>query len=306
MWEIAAPDRWRTILTDDLFFPERHFWRRVRKRLSLIRRYLWSYYRTRGETCQFEGVDVYCVFVGHARSGGSIVGALLDAHPNAIISDEVDALQYIPVGFSREQIFQILVDRSQIQERKGRSKAGRGGKQYSYYVPGQWHGRAERLVAIGDSKAGFSTQRLGRDPGLVKALEKIVHPAQVRIVHIVRNPYDTVSTMNLRSGRPLPNGIERYFENCQALDWLWRNLGPTQLHLVKHEELVADPHSALRSLCGFLGLEAPASYLDACASILYESPKHSRERVKWEPELIDEVSARIQKYPFLEGYTFAV
>jgi hypothetical protein len=223
-----------------------------------------------------------------------------------IVSDEVDALQYIPTGFSRDQIFQILVDRSRIQERKGRSKAGRGGKQYSYYVPGQYHGRADRLLAIGDSKAGFSTQRLGRDPGLVEALAERMHPAQVRYVHIVRNPYDTISTMNVRSGRPLAAGIERYFENCRALDWMWRNLGPSQMHLLRHEELVTRPHETLRALCGFLGLEAPAAYLDACASILYESPAKSRQRVSWDVQLEAEVARRIEAYDFLQGYTLAI
>lgn len=305
MSELVALERWRSMLTDDLFFPERHWRRRVRKRLALIRRYLWSAYRARTAPLAFGDVKVYSVFVGHARSGGSIVGALLDAHPNMIVSDEVDALQYIPTGFSREQIFQILVDRSQIQERKGRSKAGRGGKQYSYYVPGQYHGRADPLLAIGDSKAGFSTQRIGRDPGLVEALAQRMQPAEVRFVHIVRNPYDTISTMNVRSGRPLTGGIERYFENCRALDWMWRNLGPSQMHLVRHEELVADPHNTLRALCGFLGLEAPQSYLDACAGILYQAPAKSRKRVSWDAQLTTEVARRIEAYDFLHGYTVA-
>lgn len=303
MREIAALDRWRTMLTDDLFFPERQWRRRLRKRLSLVRRYLWSAYRTRTEPMAFTDVKVYCVFVGHARSGGSIVGALIDAHPHAIVSDEVDALQYIPTGFAREQIFQILLDRAKIQERKGRSKAGRSGKQYSYYVPGQYHARAEKLLAIGDSKAGFSTQRIGRDPTLVEALQARVHPARVKYVHIVRNPYDTISTMNVRSGRPLADGIERYFENCRALSWMWEKLDGDQMHLVRHEELVSDPHDCLRSLCEFLGLEAPGSYVDACAGILYRSPARSRKRVAWQPELTAEVARRIDQHDFLRGYT---
>src|SRR5919108_3530136 len=52
----------------------------------------------------FRDVQVYCLFVGHGRSGHSIVGSLIDAHPEAVVSDELDAARYIARGFLRDQV----------------------------------------------------------------------------------------------------------------------------------------------------------------------------------------------------------
>ena len=299
-----AQNLWRSLVTDTLFFPEKHFSERVHSRLALVRRYFWSQYHTRDGTDLFDKVQVYCAFVGHARSGGTIIAGLLDAHPNMIISDEQDVLQYLPVGFSREQIFRIILDRSEIQERRGRTKPGRAGKTYSYYVPDQWQGRYSELLGIGDAKAGFTTQRIARDPSLIDALQQKMAPIPVKFLHAVRNPYDTISTMNIRSGRPLTNGIERYFVNCLTLDYMWRKLGDEGMFLVRNEKLVFDPQGMLRSLCDFLGLEAPDSYIEDAASIIYNSPAHSRTKVDWPPELIDQVAGLIEKFDFLDGYSF--
>lgn len=52
-----------------------------------------------------------------------IVGALLDAHPNAVIADEVDALQFVAKGFNRDQLVYILLFRAhKLQAKKGRQK----------------------------------------------------------------------------------------------------------------------------------------------------------------------------------------
>jgi hypothetical protein len=65
------------------------------------------------------------MFVGHNKSGTSMVGSLLDAHPEVILSDEADALDYVRAGFSREQIFHILLGQSRrgSPQRTGDSEA---------------------------------------------------------------------------------------------------------------------------------------------------------------------------------------
>ena len=176
---------------------------RVYDSLRLAKSYVTSYYQSRGEHALYDQVKTYCMFVGHARSGGSITGALLDAHPNIVLADEMDVLNQVAAGFSRDQIYHMLIARAQRQSHKGRTKGGRDGKVYSYLVPGQWQGRFTDLRVIGGSKAGFSTQRLARDPSLLARLQQTVGSAEVRIIQIIRNPFDTISTMNIRAGRAL-------------------------------------------------------------------------------------------------------
>ena len=46
----------------------------------------------------FETIQLYCMFVGYPRSGHSLVGTLLDAHPDIVIAHELDALRHIRAG----------------------------------------------------------------------------------------------------------------------------------------------------------------------------------------------------------------
>ena len=51
----------------------------------------------------FAGIGSFLMFVGHPRSGHSLVGALIDAHPNAVVAHELDALKYVEAGFGRDR-----------------------------------------------------------------------------------------------------------------------------------------------------------------------------------------------------------
>src|SRR5512134_3319196 len=73
----------------------------LRTRLSVARMYARSHEWAHKQPGLFGEVRDYVMFLGHARSGGTLAGALLDAHPNAIIGDEVDVFQYVNAGFER-------------------------------------------------------------------------------------------------------------------------------------------------------------------------------------------------------------
>ena len=46
----------------------------------------------RGLTCLYQNVETFSLFVGHLRSGNSLVAAILDSHPEIIISGEFNLL----------------------------------------------------------------------------------------------------------------------------------------------------------------------------------------------------------------------
>jgi hypothetical protein len=276
----------------------------LRTRLSVARMYARSYEWARAQTGLFAEVRDYTMFLGHARSGGTLTGALLDAHPNAIIGDEVDVLQYVNAGFDREQIFHILLERSQRHANKGHVKAGRDQKQYSYYVPNAWQGRYERLLVIGNRKAGISTQRIGSDPQSLERLRKLLGNIRLKFILSVRNPYDTISTMSIRSGRELASGLSQYFANCATIQEVSDAVSEENLLVLRHEDLLNDPEGHLRQMCNFLDIPPVEEYLSACKAILFKSPATSRTKVKWETEMIQKVKAEIEKFSFLEGYSY--
>jgi hypothetical protein len=63
-------------------------------------------------------VGSFCLFIGHGRSGGTLAGALLNAHPNAVITNELDALSYIDQGLTQRQLFHLIY---QIDKRPPRT-----------------------------------------------------------------------------------------------------------------------------------------------------------------------------------------
>jgi hypothetical protein len=243
------------------------------------------------------------MFIGHAKSGGTMVGSLLDAHSRVILADEIDVLGFVSKGFSRDQIFHLLLKGSRREAMKGRVTARRL-EPYSFAVPGQWQSRYKTLEVIGHSRAGPSTRKLLHQPELLGEIRTVMDGVDLRIIHIIRNPYDPISLMMIRGNRSFQNAIDHYFSYCETLIALREQLEASSLHVVRYEDFIRDPREQLSAVCAFLGLEADEGYLEACASILYESPKQERHMVDWEKQWIEVVQKRINQVPFLAGYDF--
>ena len=247
----------------------------------------------------FDGVETYCMFVGHARSGSTLLGALLSAHPSMVIAHELDALRFVRWRFGRDQLFELLLRKDAEFAAAGHRH---GTNPYHYAVPDGWQGRFRELKVIGDKKAGASVRKLGEHPELLERLRRTVR-VPVRIVHTVRNPFDNMSTIS-RQGKSLEEAARRYFQRCDTIADVRQAASPGEVAEVRHEELVAAPVAVLSRLCTFLGVEPDEEYLTSCASIVRPSPNRTRLGADWTPELISEVERRIGEYPFLAGYTF--
>ena len=253
--------------------------------------------RLRGD---FDEVRAFVIFVGQPRTGHSLVGALLDAHPNALIAHELDALKYVEAGFDRHRLFALLVRAEEERIAAGHlSSTG-----YQYLVEGQWQGRYEHLQVIGDKKGGRSTARLGDDIGLLDRLRETVG-VDVHVVQVVRNPFDVIATMQRRAPkRQLTDVVDLFFELADTVDEVRRRVAPDRFHELHHDALINDPTATLGELCRFLTLSAPADYLDACSTIIYDAPSRTRGDVAWTPELLERVGTRAAAHPSLEHYRF--
>jgi len=271
--------------------------------INLARLYITTEIKARKNPRFFQDVHTFCAFIGHNKSGTSMIGSLLDAHPHVALSDEVDALQYVSAGFKRDQIFYLLLKGSRREFMKGRVTARRL-KPYSFLVPGQWQGRYTKLRVIGDSTSGSSTRRFSRDPDLIQRIQRVMGVTLVKFIQVIRNPYDPISVMIVRGRRTFENAIEHYFSNCETLAELRKRLSSTDLCAVKYENFIRYPEIGLSEICHFLGLEAEDDYLKACTGILYKTPEKSRSMVEWDAKWIDMVQTRIEQYDFLHGYTF--
>lgn len=302
---------WHTVTDSGAFrkfakqSPARHFFRSgTFDRMNVGRNRVLTARATRRDPRRYDSVRTFCCFIGHNKSGTTMLGALLDAHPEIVLSDEIDALHYVDAGFTARQIFHLVDKGARAELRKGRVTARRL-EPYSYLVPGQSQGRCEHPVVMGDSTSGTTTRRLATSPDLLDRLRATMDGIDVRLIQVIRNPFDPISVMMVRGKRSFENSIDHYFTACARLVQLRARLGPDALLPVRHEDFVAAPQRHLAATCTFLGVDAPADYLEACAAIIRPVPDRSRDMVTWTQPWIDTVERRIAEFDFLDGYSHA-
>jgi hypothetical protein len=238
------------------------------------------------------------MFIGYPRSGHTLIGSVLDAHPDAVIAHEFDALIRLRREVNRNDLYRSLLENSQNFTRSGREWNG-----YTYLVSNQWHGLYRNLRVIGDKKGGASSRVLAHDPSLLTRLRQIVD-ADIKLVHVLRNPYDNVASM-FRNGhtRSLRKTIDRYASLCEVNSRLRLN-EQISIFDLRHEDFVENPERCLDELCQYLGLSREQDYLSDCASIVFRFPRQSRHDIEWDKRSIDKIRRVIARHDFLHGYSF--
>jgi hypothetical protein len=271
------------------------------RRLGVARRSLETTLRHRADPTGFRTVQTFCLFLGTVKSGGTLLGAMLDAHPRIVLADEVDPLRYLDEGFSREQVFHLLAKGARREALKGRVTARRL-EPYSLAVPGQHQGRGSAVAVMGDSRAGPTTRLLGRRPDLLDELRTALGDVDDRYVHVVRDPHDPISAMVVRGRRTLDDAIGDYAAQCRRVELLRAMIGPERIHTVHYEDLLTAPEAVLASTCAFLGVGADAGHLAACSAIVDSSRAGERRWVEWNPSAREQVRALVEEIDFLRRY----
>jgi hypothetical protein len=251
----------------------------------------------------YAALETFCLFTGYPRSGHSVFGAMLDAHPDMAIAFEEDSIRDFEDGLSRTEIFDKVIENVERQVSKNRQSQG-----YSYAVPGQWQGRNRALRVIGDKHGHHVASQYDKDPAILERFEAQVE-LPLRIVHVTRNPYDVVARMTTkmkreRKGGPLHWSVKNFRRLARANERLIES-GAYPVLTVRHETFVAEPRRELVRACEFLGVAPEDEWLEACVSVVFESPHKSRTLVEWPKEEIDALERVIASHDFFAGYTFA-
>ena len=258
---------------------------------------LWSAWARKRYREEFDRVQTFCLFIGYPRSGHSLVGAMLNAHRHAVISHELDASKLILAGCTRDDLYaRILARAAWFNLRGNRSN-------YRYQIPNRWQGRFESLRVIGDKRGGTAALSVAEHPDLLKRLRAVVG-VPLRLVHVVRNPYDNIAAIARWHRLSLDESIAFYFAHFQTTGNLDALSDPAHVLTIHHEELVRAPEATLANLCTFLGLNHDAQYLAECSSVVFARPTQPRRRTEWTPAQLAEVERRTRVFPFLTHYHF--
>ena len=156
-------------------------------------------------------VNTFVFFVGHGRSGHSIVGSLMDSHPHMVISHELDLFKKLSHGLlapTKSAIFNAIWENTKqtinasLNASMESAIRARSNKGYTLLVDGLYQGKyVDYVDVIGDKKAGSTTEKFYTQPEKWKRVFNILTSLGVtlKVIHVIRNPYDNIATLALLS-----------------------------------------------------------------------------------------------------------
>jgi hypothetical protein len=254
----------------------------------------------------FSDINTFLLFVGYPRSGHSLVGALLNAHPQAIVSHELDAVARIKDHVDRDQLFKDIVDKEAAFKSTGSKWSG-----YSYQVASTSLEQEYALTHIGDKRGGTTSKHLLESWTSLDAV--LGWGLKLKILHVVRNPYDCVSTAirkreakqgRVFQSRDVIRKIDHFIEKADVISQLI-NSEKYDIYTLKLEELIVDTETELNQLLHFVELPINDQYLANCQQLVWDTPSQPRfQSPHWSTEHKTYLKEKMAAYPFLQDYTF--
>ncbi|XP_028417037.1 uncharacterized protein LOC114541286 [Dendronephthya gigantea] len=278
-----------------------------------------------------DGVDTMLMFIGYPRSGHTLIGSLIDAHPNMVIANEYNILgnweNYTTEHRNRQYLFEQLYTNSYNEAHEGdrSSKDCLPKTKYNYLIPNQWQGKFNgKIKIIGDKKGGKTTVLLQRSEkywSFLQEIQETVH-IPIKFIHTIRNPFDNIATMLLR--REFGNNLNwtemykkplklsknmliqyiRYRMNLATTNARFLQSFPERVYTLRSEDVVTNPELELLKICHFLNIECSEKYIKDCTSIVRRSVSRSRNAIVWDMEIKDIMFDYMKKIPFYKDYKF--
>lgn len=280
---------------------------------------------SRRRTFDPKKIECFAQFLGFPRSGHSLVGALIDAHPDARISHELDAMGLYRAGMSFPSIARLIDSNSQSFATHGKWWNG-----YKYAIDLPAYEDRQPSV-VGDKKGDWAVRWCAKTPGLLHRFLQSGVP-QPKWLLVVRPPEDNIATMTLRRGGlydrlrikasaaggsageaikqaqadgRLPTEvsdemISDYRSLCEGIAAMQELIPRDQWLLVDYDAFTAEPREGLQRIADFLGLDPAADWLAAASAAVHPPGKsRSRNRLKWSDAQIQAVADLKTQFNFL-------
>lgn len=243
-------------------------------------------------------------FMGYPRSGHTLVAAILNANPNVMCSNQLN-------------IYQGINDKIKILG--GIDKVLNHIKMYSI-KPETWknttqipHVPKRDITVVGDKTGHRTVDLLGTSPKLLGDFKSEVK-VPVKWIHVVRNPFDNLATwaklnhenkikQRKKSNivKELNNVIAKYSQLNITIEKLKRS---EDVLTVNHEFVITRMHGTLEEICNFLEISFDPDWRDNVRNTVWNKPRTTRNRIKWEENQKKTVNDMIDRFPWLSGYQF--
>ena len=276
-----------------------------------------------------DGIETFIIFIGWSRSCHSIVGSMVDAHPNAIIAHEYiifrRLMQEKTLLNNRYTFFNDLYTNTYKSVTSGWRSSRDNSKGYNLNIKGSWQGHFINPKVIGEKGGGNTVILYMNNRQRVKEMYKQLRAAvkmPIKVLHVVRNPFDMVATQTLFYGagirahtinttaKPdfkygndimLREQTDIFLNESHALYDMINDLGLSPLQ-VYCEDLIAHPVETISNICQFLNLECSTQYLQMCAKKAFKSTSTSHDLLEWSPSGLELLNRGIEEFPFFQRY----
>ena len=244
-------------------------------------------------------LERFCLFVGYPRSGHSLVGSLLDAHPDIAISHELHVLRYRPL-----RVHPRPAPGADPRERRSAPPPPAACRRATA-TPSPGCGRA-----VSDT-CGWRETNAAEPPSASSWRE----PERL----------ETLRDASGRSAAPGPRGPQPLRQHradgpglpSPRAPGALRSLLPDgrrggriagaakRVHDVYHEAMIDSPREELAALCDFLGARRLRTTISMPArKIVWTRPQQTRREFEWPAGLREHIATRLGDYPFFARYSF--
>jgi hypothetical protein len=242
-------------------------------------------------------VEALAFFIGYPRSGHTALAALINGHSEAMLAHELDLFRWMQFGVGKDHLLALIVERDRWFANRGRRW-----ETYDYNVPLATYG-GDPVKIVGDKMAGVSTERLRKEPILLKQARELFG-VPLRAINVVRNPFDNIATIAIKQRTSLPDAIGLFGRLSEGIETITAALGTDELLTLRSEDLVLEPAAQLARVWSFLGLSDTGDYVAGAPAFVMSAPSLTRNRVTWNPGDIEAVETFIERWPHLADYSF--
>jgi len=258
----------------------------------------------------------FLMFIGFGRSGHSVVGQIINAHPNALIADEAPIFEELGRTPSLEDAVEYLKERDRAFALRWFNKDSPihrsaplrrlflpRGKRRNFRFPGLYQGFVRLPSVIGNSKAGYTSRHIAEDPELVQSYETSLG-LPTKFVCIMRNPFDMIASGVRRREASFDEICSNFEEMADYVDRSLTHLSGRPVLMVRQEDFLENPSAGIDRLFSFLELPVATEFKELITPRLFAAPQKSRYGVPDVEQNRERIEKLIAEHSFFDGYSF--
>jgi len=240
---------------------------------------------------QIKKISNCVMFVGHAHSGHSLIGALLDSHSKTAISNHLNIPNLLNKHkLTKAQLYKIILYFSL----KNNDKNGWINTGYNYQINSGFQGRVLNPILVGDKQGGASTRIILKNPELVNRMIDLIGD-ELKIIFVYRNELDNIAAYAHYMKEELSiKHVRRYFENLETVFSIKKVIKVENWFQINHESFISDPPQQIKVFFDFLGLTYNSNQINNICEIVKQSPNKRRKQIKWNDELLKIINTQMK------------